>query len=723
VEVAAIAAIVVLLLSVVSFLRGIRMQSELRNVNARLDALERRLDGRESRLEARLSAPLPRAEPSAPRAEQPRPVGAGLHGGPLEPEARPLRDILHTPVAHPSADELEGRIGGRWLQHAGMIVLVLGVAFFLRYAFDRAWLSPAVRIALGGVAGGGMTAAGLWLSRRYRAYGLFLAGGGIAVLYLSVYAGLNLYSLVGPELAFALLVVITGAAAALADRTNSQALAVMAVCGGFATPFLVGGDRDEHVTLFTYVALIVAATTYLAHRRAWPWLNVVSMVLTGATVLAWAAAYYTADKYLRIELFATLYCALFVDSLRKSLQRPSQLREPIGPAHFLLLAPVGYHVWSVVTLQSHPLAFLVYVIAFTLVAVLAGVHYRLSAVRAIAWVAVAFPLAIWIGAHHWRSWEAASIVTILGVYAVHLAAQVRAVREGEELDAWDVALVHANSVGVYAALFQVLTDTLSVAQLALLALVFAAANAGLWTALRRAAPVTGLHWAGVACTLVAVAIWMQLGGPWAVAAWATEAAVVFWIAARTGREWLQVGAWALLAMAAWRWLQADVQETTTAFVPLVNARALTGIYLVAMTYVAAWLQPNDVARTANHRHVLVVAASVVTLIVISTEIMSFWAVRSAVADADVAREMMLSAAWVSYAALLVVIGMRRRYAPIRYFAIVLFGVTLLKVFVVDLATLAGIYRVAGFLVVGLILLIVSFLYQRGNADAATVPPE
>jgi uncharacterized membrane protein len=71
----------------------------------------------------------------------------------------------------------------------------------------------------------------------------------------------------------------------------------------------------------------------------------------------------------------------------------------------------------------------------------------------------------------------------------------------------------------------------------------------------------------------------------------------------------------------------------------------------------------------------------------------------------------------------VVIGMQRQYAPIRYFAIALFGVTLVKVFLVDLDTLGGIYRVAGFLVVGLILLIVSFLYQRAGTFAPPKPSE
>jgi len=106
------------------------------------------------------------------------------------------------------------------------------------------------------------------------------------------------------------------------------------------------------------------------------------------------------------------------------------------------------------------------------------------------------------------------------------------------------------------------------------------------------------------------------------------------------------------------------------------------------------------------------------VIVISTEIVSFWQLRTARADAYVAREMMLSASWVLYAALLVVLGMRRKYAPIRYFAIVLFGIALIKVFVVDLETLGGVYRIVGFVVVGLILLVVSFLYQGlGTRDS------
>jgi uncharacterized membrane protein len=162
-----------------------------------------------------------------------------------------------------------------------------------------------------------------------------------------------------------------------------------------------------------------------------------------------------------------------------------------------------------------------------------------------------------------------------------------------------------------------------------------------------------------------------------------------------------------------RWGQGDIQQTTTSYTLLLNARALTGIYLVALLYFAAW-------KSAHlERAVVMIAASVVSIIVMSMEIVSFWTLRSDRADALVAREMMLSASWVAYAAVLVALGIRRKYAPIRYFAIALFGIALIKVFVVDLETLGGIYRVAGFLVVGLILLVVSFLYQRNTAAKIT----
>ena len=80
-----------------------------------------------------------------------------------------------------------------------------------------------------------------------------------------------------------------------------------------------------------------------------------------------------------------------------------------------------------------------------------------------------------------------------------------------------------------------------------------------------------------------------------------------------------------------------------------------------------------------------------------------------------ARQSMLSGAWAIYAAATSAVGIRRALPAIRYFAIALFGLTLVKVFLVDLQTLGGIYCIAAFFVVGVVLLLASFLYQRRRA--------
>jgi len=731
-------ALAYLLLPVLSFVRMLQLGRELIEVRRRLDLMERRLHDLGPSPQRPIAAePATAPAPAPPRAVSsiatpPEPVTTEepAFASPRLPEwARAAHDPNdpNVPNAPNDPNDLETRIGGRWLQHAGLIVLLLGIAFFLRYAFEREWLSPTIRVSLGVVAGIAMAWGGVRLASKYRAYGLLLAGGGIAALYLSFYAALNLYALVAPEVAFAGLVVITVAAAVLADRTDSQAIALMALCGGFTTPFLVGGRGDQQVTLFSYIALLIGATMYLAHRRRWPWLNVASLAFTIVTVAAWGDSYYTDAKYLRTQLFLTLYCLMFIDVLRRSwsgMRRASAARASAGRNEAplvasLLLAPVAYHICSVVILAPHGLAFLTYLIAFTAILVMLGDYYESPLLRAAGFIGMALPLGAWVQANHWRDWVLTSTIAIVGIYAMHVATQLRSVAREKAFDGREIALVHANGIGVYVALYEVLTDTLSIEQLAGLGVLLALLNAAIWFIVRRADHVGALHWLGVGFTLLAAAVWLEFGGPWAVAIWATEAAVVFWIALNADRQWLRAGARVLFVIAALRWAQSDIQTTTLSYEVLLNARAITGMYLIALLYLAAWMATRDARASrarGQERAILIVAASVLTVIVISTEIVSFWQLRTASADAYVAREMMLSASWVLYAALLVVLGMRRKYAPIRYFAIVLFGVALIKVFVVDLETLGGVYRIAGFVVVGLILLVVSFLYQRNALE-------
>ena len=702
-----------------------RLRSELDDVQWRIRELaadRRASDGGPASPPAELAAvPVPAAAPKPATPPPPPLTVPEIPSLPAtEPAAAPARvarsfdEPQRAAGTEAASDRVERAIGERWLLYAGVIVLLLGVAFFLRYAFDRNWLSPAVRVLLGAVTGAALVIGGRRLAAvGYRNYGLIVAGSGFVAMFLSVYAALNFYHLLSSPAAFALLIVISAAAAWVADRDVAPALAVVAVVGGFITPFLVGRGEDAQGILFTYDALLIAATTYLAFRRDWWYLNLVSFLFTSMTVMAWMVEFYTPAKVVRTELFLTLYCTMFLIILRAALR--SDDRETRRASEVLIAAPIGYHILSIAILFSHIEPFLTYVILATTATLLIAERARQPVLRPAAWAGIALPLGAWLAAYPSAPLMAV-VATVVAVYIAHLVAQFAALHS----DQWtrlDIVLVHANGLGVYGALYVFLEPRMA-HRMAALAVALAVWN-GLvawWVRARRSG--AALHWGAVAGTLLAIAIAVQFAGPWVVVMWGVEGAAVIGLAMRAGERWFRAAGWALLVIAALRWLSPDVQETVVSAAVLANTRAVSGLLLVVLLYLLARLQVRqreDPSWGRLERAVMILGASALTIAVITTEIRAYWAVQALSGDTtDVAREAMLSAAWALYAAGAIAVGIRRHYAPIRYFAIALFGITVAKVFLVDLATLAGIYRIVAFLIVGLVLLFASFLYQRGR---------
>ena len=265
-----------LILPVASWMRVSRVKRELADVQARLAALE---SAEASRLAARclgqwLRPRLPAWPPTSPQTDtapqEPIPAPSIIQPPIVPPPYVQVPPVVVTPpVPSPSVDRepagpaaaqddestsLEDAIGGRLMLWVGAIVLVLGVAFFLKYAFDNEWITESMRVAMGVAGRCGADRCGPAIRQRgYSAYGQIVTGGGLAVLFLAIYAAFSFYDLIGRTTTFALLVMVTAGAAALADRQRALGLALMAVGGGFATPFLVGSGAGRaahalHVT-------------------------------------------------------------------------------------------------------------------------------------------------------------------------------------------------------------------------------------------------------------------------------------------------------------------------------------------------------------------------------------------------------------------------------------------------------------------------------------------
>jgi uncharacterized membrane protein len=719
--VAAVASIGCLVVPFVTIWRLNELQRQVTALGARLEALEAAHAHEATAAETPMSAaPIPAApsppleresdDPSRP-AEPPPPDR-------LTPEVMPEPAAARAATSAKQSHDLEAVLGEQWMLYLGLLVLLLGVAFFLKYAFEQAWITPAARCVIGVLAGVAMIPVGLRIaSRGYERYGHLVAGAGIVILYLTTYAALNLFALIVPATAAGALVLITITGAALANRRQSLPLALLAVAGGYATPLLVGGSRDAQLTLFSYIALLTAVTTSVARSRRWPQLSATAYVLAVAVLVIWAGRFYSPDKHLRTEVFLTAYCAMFVGALVsvKQSEHPFLTR-------LLGTAPVLYYAASLIVLWDFRIELFIYLILFSGAALALCVAFARDGLRLAAWAAAALPFLARIELTG-PAWTAAMLATAAAITGMHLAAQVHRLGKRFPVAATDVLLLHGNGLFACMAGYMILEDQW-LAGAPWIAWGLGAAYAALAWSVRAFNLEASLHWIALALALLASGVALRFDAPWIIIAIAAEGAGVAWIGLRVGRSWFRTLGLVAIGFACIQWLALATPAPPASQAFLLNARTATGAFIVALMYaLARWHRRAGSAAAALFTP-LIVAAQMLTVAVLTLEASAFWEVRAVSRfDAKVASQLSISLLWAVYAAALVFVGLRRRFPPARYVGMALFAVTVAKVFSSDLSLLAGVYRIAGFLGVGAVLVLVSFLYQRVSARAGKAPAD
>ena len=714
------------------YLRTRRLSEQVEDLRARVRLLERR-DGAEHLPSKAVDLPAKAVDLPAKAVDLPAKAGSyygaeaaneNASGFRLQAED-PSRLQAEVPVPPPvvtpperrgdssvEPESLESRIGERWLLNIGIAAFVIGVAYFEKLAIDKGWINETARVIQGYLVGAALIFfGGRFVRKGLALYGQMMAGGGVAILYVSTYAASMFYHLIGRGPAFGLMMGVTALGAWLADRHNSQGLAVLAVGGGFMTPFLLHGNADQQIALFTYVAVMVGGTVYLSRRRAWPLLNILSYLFTLLTIAGWAERFYTPEKYLATELFLTLFCAMFVAIAWIGRRSEDAFGQFVS--WFLWTAPAAYYVTSLLVLTDHPMAMLVWIIG---VALVSGV---LSAVRAggaelVVWLAAAMPLLAWTGDHASTSWFTPGLVTIAAVYSIALVSQLREAGTGATLTGVQMAWMHLSALMMFAGAYFMIESTHLAVTGAL-----AAAFAG-WQGLRSRVFWTrdrdrAVHFAALGFTLLSIAIALQFDGPAVTIGWATEGAAIIALGLYVRRDWLRAAGAMLFGIAFVMTLDRLVSVAPANHVVFLNPRAAAAAAVITLSYVIAWLHRRHADVTARSAAIAatLVAAQVVSVVLLTTEIHAFFAMR----EGAFTREMMVSVTWAVYATALIVIGLQRRYAPIRYFAIALFALTIAKVFFSDLAELQRIYRVMSVIALGVTLMLTSYLYQRMRAES------
>jgi len=670
----------------------------------------------------------------------------------------------------PARRDLEQLIGGSLFNWLGIIAATIGVGFFLKVAFENEWIAARGRVLLGGAAGIGILFFAERLrARGYKSYAYVLSGGGILILYLTVYAARVFYDLIGVLPAFVLMVGVTTTAVLLAARYHAYAIAVLGLIGGFMTPVLLSTGVDNQFALFSYVTLLNSGVLALAYFKRWRSLNHLAFAATVLIFAGWALRWYESEKLWPTLFFLTLFFLMFnalgvVYNVIK--QRPAQwfdisliitnatfyfaasyaLLEPDHQAilgSFALLWSAFYVLLFYFTYQRHradvllSLSYVGAAVSFFTLAVAIQLDQQ--------WVTIVWAMEglmlTWIGLRadtnapryaalpvfgfallHWFNTDLPefayraneTFIPLFNRRAASCAALVAALagavwlyrREGEkvakdERDIITIILVLAANVLALTLLSADANDYFN-ARLTQIDV----DNQAAWMAVDNARQFTlTVLWTFYAAAALVVGIKRRLS--------VLRYAALIW-----------------LVVTGAKILTADAQFYNAAWhLPLLNQTFAAFIaFVLALWYAARLYAQADKIDGREQRAVLtglVIAANFYALTALSLEATGYFEklIRAGVLagsdtrDLRLAQGLSLSIVWTLYGGALLLYGHARGQRLLRLMALLLLTAATVKVFFFDLAALEQFYRIVSFLVLGAILLAVSFLYQQKQRGA------
>jgi uncharacterized membrane protein len=577
-------------------------------------------------------------------------------------------DKTAPPPRRPAAPLLspEQWIGQRVLLAVGVVALILAAGYLLRLSFDRGWISPVMRCVGGAISGFIVGAVGWRLQPRYRTYGAALIGCGAAIIYLSVWAAARLYDVLPPTTGIVGLALVSVALAMMAYAIDVEALGTSAALGAFFAPLLLGRDYADADVLLLYLACMAAGLGFVAARRRWR----LTLFVIGSSFfgVAYAGA---ADR-------GTPWGVLLYGVLGGSAGIYVGLRERWWETRFLSFTGGWTFVAAANRHLDHPWAILLAGIALA-----APVWwYALKSDRILPLQAM--PTA---GDSGWSLGEAMYffLTPVLLGWAVHGIAP-----------RWFDG--HPGIVALIIAVPYLLAGYL------------------------RPRPV----FAVVAAGALGIAVWHHWHGVERV--WALLALSLLWAALdhrldrEDGRWYSAATLWAALNQL---FTEATGQRTAAdpAFVGS-WALALWGAVAVTVALAAGlWRVASPAGAGPVVRAILWVIAGTMVLFGATGEIQRYFELKSLSAQtASLAAGLAVSAWWLVFAAALVGAGFRRDLKPARIAGLGVAGLAVIKVLVFDLSSLDALYRVGSVFILGLVFLLLAYLYHRQGRTSGESRP-
>lgn len=514
-----------------------------------------------------------------------------------------------------SAATLENVIGTRWIGGIGIVAVILGVAFFLKYSFDNNLIGEAGRVMLGIIGGIAFLGAGEYLQKKKNLgrYAHIISGGGLAVLYLSFYAAFALFHLIPALLVAAGMMSVTTAGMTLSHRYSAYPLALVALIGGFLTPVVLSTGENQPLVLFSYVLLIDAGMLFLLRYQQWSSLASVSLFGTVLLYSLWHVTFYRVGQ--EVPAFVAVMVFFSINNL------------------YLLF----FRIWKV----------------------------------------------------------SESIADHLVIFGSCLFFFVAFLAQQDFANTWTVRFFALFLAGIEIG-FAMLASHRS-----------------------KAARMIVVSYAALSVVMTVIATFMSFDHGWVLPVVSVEMAIIGWWAYRLDLPDFRWGVYLLgLFVLQQFFLEASYNLAPfERFIPVFNRRFPGCSVAIAAFYLLLYAgSRNRKVLGPNERSVhgiIFFITQALSLFLLSLEVYDFFNIAVAASSStQYACQMSLSVLWALYASILTGAGILRGIRRARILGILILGGAVLKVFILDLSFLEPLYRIISFIVLGLLLLAVSYGYNR-----------
>jgi uncharacterized membrane protein len=209
--------------------------------------------------------------------------------------------------------DLEKFIGENLINKIGVLILVLGISFFVKYAIDKEWINEPARVGIGVLSGSLIMMIAHKLKKNYASFSSVLVAGAISVFYFTIYIAFHEYQLFSQTVAFSIMAVITAFSTLVSVSYNRQELAVLSLIGGFAAPFMLSTGEGNYIVLFSYIAILNLGILAVSYFKKWKIATIVDFVFTIILFGGWCLTELYNDNFEHFGAltFATLFYFIF----------------------------------------------------------------------------------------------------------------------------------------------------------------------------------------------------------------------------------------------------------------------------------------------------------------------------------------------------------------------------------------------------------------------------